>query len=81
MYVPFLQYLNISINLIKSYDILFSCSFPIGDSKDLVTIEKYFKDKYKIVLHYPGLPCLRFGEKEKHHYIPIEVVIHLTVDI
>lgn len=68
-----------NIMSIKTFDTLFFHRFPLGESKDVVTVEKYFKDKYKIVLRYPGLPCLRFGEKEKHNYIPIEVVIYLTV--
>ncbi|KTF81628.1 hypothetical protein cypCar_00030049 [Cyprinus carpio] len=37
------------------------------------TVAQYFKDKYKLVLLYPHLPCLQVGQEQKHTYLPLEV--------
>ncbi|RXN26229.1 argonaute-2 [Labeo rohita] len=37
------------------------------------TVAQYFKDKYKLVLRYPHLPCLQVGQEQKHTYLPLEV--------
>lgn len=45
------------------------------------TVAQYFKDKYKLVLRYPHLPCLQVGQEQKHTYLPLEVgqdhILHL----
>ena len=38
------------------------------------TVEQYFADVYQKRLNYPHLPCLHVGPKEKHIYIPMEVM-------
>uniref|UniRef100_A0A8C6PPB5 Argonaute RISC catalytic component 2 n=1 Tax=Nothobranchius furzeri TaxID=105023 RepID=A0A8C6PPB5_NOTFU len=37
------------------------------------TVAQYFKDKYKLHLRYPHLPCLQVGQEQKHTYLPLEV--------
>nr|XP_023830683.1 protein argonaute-2 isoform X4 [Salvelinus alpinus] len=37
------------------------------------TVAQYFKDKYKLILRYPHLPCLQVGQEQKHTYLPLEV--------
>lgn len=37
------------------------------------TVAQYFKDKYKLMLRYPHLPCLQVGQEQKHTYLPLEV--------
>ncbi|XP_022809864.1 protein argonaute-2-like [Stylophora pistillata] len=36
------------------------------------TVAEYFKDRHKVTLRYPHLPCLRVGQK-KGTYLPLEV--------
>lgn len=33
---------------------------------------QYFKDRHKLVLRYPHLPCLQVGQEQKHTYLPLE---------
>ncbi|XP_077990342.1 protein argonaute-2-like isoform X3 [Glandiceps talaboti] len=37
------------------------------------TVAKYFKDRHKLNLQYPYLPCLQVGQEQKHTYLPLEV--------
>jgi len=37
------------------------------------TVAKFFQDKYRMRLKYPGLPCLQVGQEHKHTYLPMEV--------
>lgn len=37
------------------------------------TVAQYFKEKYKLILRYPHLPCLQVGQEQKHTYLPLEV--------
>ncbi|KAG2465296.1 AGO2 protein, partial [Polypterus senegalus] len=37
------------------------------------TVAQYFKDKYKLALRYPHLPCLQVGQEQKHTYLPLEM--------
>ncbi|XP_054978744.1 protein argonaute-2-like [Sorex araneus] len=37
------------------------------------TVAQYFKNRHKVVLRYPHLPCLQVGQEEKHTYLPLEV--------
>ncbi|XP_041044953.1 protein argonaute-2 isoform X1 [Carcharodon carcharias] len=37
------------------------------------TVAQYFKDKHKLNLRYPHLPCLQVGQEQKHTYLPLEV--------
>ncbi|XP_022810535.1 protein argonaute-2-like, partial [Stylophora pistillata] len=36
------------------------------------TVGEYFKERYKLILRYPHLPCLQVGQK-KDRYLPMEV--------
>lgn len=33
---------------------------------------QYFKDRHKLALRYPHLPCLQVGQEQKHTYLPLE---------
>ncbi len=54
----------------------FTCRFPLQQENGQTiecTVAQYFKDKYKLVLRYPHLPCLQVGQEQKHTYLPLEV--------
>lgn len=53
-------------------------TFPMQlspDSPETVdcSVVQYFKEKHKIKLQFPHLPCLQVGKLEKHTYLPLEV--------
>lgn len=57
---------------------IFSCRFPLQQENGQTiecTVAQYFKDKYKLILRYPHLPCLQVGQEQKHTYLPLEVSI------
>jgi len=47
------------------------------DSSETVdcSVVQYFREKHKISLKFPHLPCLQVGKLEKHTYLPLEVRI------
>lgn len=51
-------------------------TFPLqmesGDVYDCSVVH-YFKEKHKMDLRYPHLPCLQVGQEKKHTYLPLEV--------
>lgn len=58
---------------------LFSClvfyRFPLQQENGQTvecTVAQYFKDRHKLVLRYPHLPCLQVGQEQKHTYLPLE---------
>ena len=58
--------------------VLRMCRFPMQlspDSPETVdcSVVQYFKEKHKIKLQFPHLPCLQVGKLEKHTYLPLEV--------
>ena len=55
---------------------LFDLRFPLQQENGQTiecTVAQYFKDKYKLILRYPHLPCLQVGQEQKHTYLPLEV--------
>ncbi len=50
--------------------------FPLmmesGDTYDC-SVVNYFKEKHKLELRFPYLPCLQVGQEKKHTYLPLEV--------
>lgn len=59
-------------------EILTSPRFPLQQENGQTiecTVAQYFKDKYKLILRYPHLPCLQVGQEQKHTYLPLEVSI------
>ena len=50
--------------------------FPLmmesGDTYDCSVVQ-YFKEKHKLELRFPHLPCLQVGQEKKHTYLPLEV--------
>jgi eukaryotic translation initiation factor 2C len=51
-------------------DIIFKMT--VEDKEIEVSIEQYFKDRYKIRLEFPHLPCILINKK-KQNYLPMEV--------
>ena len=55
---------------------LTGCRFPLtmesGDTYDCSVVQ-YFKEKHKLELRFPHLPCLQVGQERKHTYLPLEV--------
>uniref|UniRef100_UPI00358FD241 protein argonaute-1-like n=1 Tax=Myxine glutinosa TaxID=7769 RepID=UPI00358FD241 len=37
------------------------------------SVARYFRDKHKVQLRFPHLPCLHVGHREKHTFLPLEV--------
>uniref|UniRef100_A0A8C4R414 Uncharacterized protein n=1 Tax=Eptatretus burgeri TaxID=7764 RepID=A0A8C4R414_EPTBU len=37
------------------------------------SVTRYFRDKHKLQLRFPHLPCLHVGHREKHTFLPLEV--------
>lgn len=61
---------------ILSVWLIYSCRFPLQQENGQTiecTVAQYFKDKYKLILRYPHLPCLQVGQEQKHTYLPLEV--------
>lgn len=57
---------------------IYSLRFPLQQENGQTiecTVAQYFKDKYKLILRYPHLPCLQVGQEQKHTYLPLEVTI------
>ena len=56
--------------------------FPLtlenGDTYDCSVVQ-YFKEKHKLELRYPYLPCLQVGQEKKHTYLPLEVMYYCTI--
>lgn len=56
--------------------VFFVPRFPLtmesGDTYDCSVVQ-YFKEKHKLPLVYPHLPCLQVGQEKKHTYLPLEV--------
>ena len=60
----------------SSYFPVLSLRFPLQQESGQTiecTVAQYFKDKYKLILRYPHLPCLQVGQEQKHTYLPLEV--------
>lgn len=54
---------------------LFALRFPLQQESGQTvecTVAQYFKDRHKLVLRYPHLPCLQVGQEQKHTYLPLE---------
>ncbi|KAF3822785.1 hypothetical protein GH733_008159 [Mirounga leonina] len=54
---------------------LLPCVFPLQQESGQTvecTVAQYFKDRHKLVLRYPHLPCLQVGQEQKHTYLPLE---------
>ena len=70
----------VSISLIETFFPLLPSSFPLtmesGDTYDCSVVQ-YFKEKHKLPLSYPHLPCLQVGQEKKHTYLPLEVSVLL----
>ncbi|KDQ09564.1 hypothetical protein BOTBODRAFT_117083 [Botryobasidium botryosum FD-172 SS1] len=48
--------------------------FDCAELGGTVTVEKYFKDKYKIILKHPELPLVNLsGDRNKPNYVPPEL--------
>ena len=45
-----------------------------GDTYDCSVVQ-YFKEKHKLELRFPHLPCLQVGQEKKHTYLPLEVSV------
>jgi len=50
-----------------------------GDTYDCSVVQ-YFKEKHKLELCYPHLPCLQVGQEKKHTYLPLEVSAETVSD-
>lgn len=57
------------------FSYLLSNRFPLQQENGQTvecTVAQYFKDRHKLVLRYPHLPCLQVGQEQKHTYLPLE---------
>ena len=54
----------------------FPLTMESGDTYDCSVVQ-YFKEKHKLELRFPHLPCLQVGQEKKHTYLPLEVSVHV----
>ncbi|TYI64668.1 hypothetical protein E1A91_D09G103700v1 [Gossypium mustelinum] len=47
--------------------------FPLDDKRTNVSVVKYFREKYNVVLKYPSLPALQSGSEARPVYLPMEL--------
>ncbi|XP_021732844.1 protein argonaute 5-like isoform X1 [Chenopodium quinoa] len=52
--------------------------FSLGSNDTQLSVSQYFKDKYKIQLRHPALPCIQIGSAKRLTYLPMEVcqIVH-----
>ena len=55
----------------------FPLTMESGDTYDCSVVQ-YFKEKHKLDLRFPHLPCLQVGQEKKHTYLPLEVFTHCS---
>uniref|UniRef100_A0A803MLG3 Uncharacterized protein n=1 Tax=Chenopodium quinoa TaxID=63459 RepID=A0A803MLG3_CHEQI len=50
----------------------------LGSNDIQLSVSQYFKDKYKIQLRHPALPCIQIGSAKRLTYLPMEVcqIVH-----
>ena len=51
----------------------FPLSMPDSTETYDCSVVQYFKDKHKLELRFPHLPCLQVGQEKKNTYLPLEV--------
>ncbi|KAH9603060.1 hypothetical protein KSS87_014862, partial [Heliosperma pusillum] len=47
--------------------------FSLGNEESQLSVAQYFRDKYKLQLKFPALPCIQVGSSKKPTYIPMEL--------
>nr|KJB35165.1 hypothetical protein B456_006G103000 [Gossypium raimondii] len=57
-----------------SRDPISQLTFPLDDKRTNVSVVKYFREKYNVVLKYPSLPALQSGSEARPVYLPMEMV-------
>ncbi|PPD75856.1 hypothetical protein GOBAR_DD27218 [Gossypium barbadense] len=57
-----------------SRDPISQLTFPLDDKRTNVSVVKYFREKYNVVLKYPSLPALQSGTEARPVYLPMEMV-------
>ena len=62
----------LKINFNSSFTARFPLTMESGDTYDCSVVQ-YFKEKHKLELRFPHLPCLQVGQERKHTYLPLEV--------
>ena len=53
------------------------CRFTAGETE--MSVFQYFKNKYKIPLRYPLLPCIQIGQPKRQTYLPMEVLFFMVL--
>ncbi|TYH53560.1 hypothetical protein ES332_D09G107800v1 [Gossypium tomentosum] len=56
-----------------SRDPISQLTFTLDDKRTNVSVVKYFRDKYNVVLKYPSLPALQRGSEARPVYLPMEL--------
>ncbi|KAB2065473.1 hypothetical protein ES319_A09G091000v1 [Gossypium barbadense] len=56
-----------------SRDPISQLTFTLDDKRTNVSVVKYFREKYNVVLKYPSLPALQSGSEARPVYLPMEV--------
>ncbi|PPD75855.1 hypothetical protein GOBAR_DD27217 [Gossypium barbadense] len=57
-----------------SRDPISQLTFTLDDKRTNVSVVKYFRDKYNVVLKYPSLPALQRGSEARPVYLPMEML-------
>ncbi|KAL1082033.1 hypothetical protein V6Z11_D09G106600 [Gossypium hirsutum] len=56
-----------------SRDPISQLTFTLDDKRTNVSVVKYFREKYNVVLKYPSLPALQRGSEARPVYLPMEL--------
>ncbi|KAB2065470.1 hypothetical protein ES319_A09G090700v1 [Gossypium barbadense] len=56
-----------------SRDPISQLTFTLDDKRANVSVVKYFREKYNVVLKYPSLPALQSGSQARPVYLPMEL--------
>ncbi|KAG4129529.1 hypothetical protein ERO13_D09G086500v2 [Gossypium hirsutum] len=56
-----------------SRDPISQLTFTLDDKRTNVSVVKYFREKYNVVLKYPSLPALQSGSEARPVYLPMEL--------
>ncbi|XP_074280573.1 protein argonaute 5-like isoform X2 [Silene latifolia] len=54
--------------------------FSLGNEESELFVAQYFREKYKMQLKFPALPCIQVGSSKKPTYIPMEDNVEVEIE-
>lgn len=62
-----------SLTILKPNECMFEIEKTDGSGKEMISVENYFLDKYKLRLRLKDIPCLLLKGGQQKRYLPVEV--------